>query len=141
MYPSSRTALQTLFSGSLSVCYNLFKCDKMISNIHISGGYCMKVLVLNGSPRINGNTSIAIAEMEQIFKEEGIETTGVISSVTDAGQPDEIDIRVQVRYRTEDGEEIEGILINAPDDLAPGQKVRIKYHPRYKMNARLIEIL
>ena len=75
------------------------------------------------------------------IKEEGIETTGVISSVTDAGQPDEIDIRVQVRYRTEDGEEIEGILINAPDDLAPGQKVRIKYHPRYKMNARLIEIL
>ncbi len=75
------------------------------------------------------------------IKEEGIETTGVISSVTDVGQPDEIDIRVQARYVTEDGEEIEGILINAPEDLVPGQKVRIKYHPKYKMNARLIEIL
>ncbi len=55
----------------------------MISNIHISGGYCMKVLVLNGSPRINGNTSIAIAEMEQIFKEEGIETETVQLGVMD----------------------------------------------------------
>ena len=60
-----------------------FKCDKMISNIHISGGYCMKVLVVNGSPRINGNTSIAIAEMEQIFKEEGIETETVQLGVMD----------------------------------------------------------
>ena len=43
----------------------------------------MKVLVLNGSPRINGNTSIAIAEMEQIFKEEGIETETVQLGVMD----------------------------------------------------------
>ena len=28
----------------------------------------MKVLILNGSPRINGNTSIAIREMEKVFK-------------------------------------------------------------------------
>ena len=33
----------------------------------------MKVLMLNGSPRANGNTSIALAEMEKIFREEGIE--------------------------------------------------------------------
>lgn len=43
----------------------------------------MKVLVVNGSPRINGNTSIAIAEMEQIFKEEGIETETVQLGVMD----------------------------------------------------------
>ena len=34
----------------------------------------MKVLMLNGSPRANGNTSIALAEMEKIFAAEGIET-------------------------------------------------------------------
>lgn len=27
----------------------------------------MKVLMLNGSPRLNGNTSIALKEMEKIF--------------------------------------------------------------------------
>lgn len=34
----------------------------------------MNVLIINGSPRVNGNTSIAVREMENVFKEEGIET-------------------------------------------------------------------
>ena len=34
----------------------------------------MKVLIINGSPRVNGNTATAIAEMEKIFAQEGIET-------------------------------------------------------------------
>ena len=34
----------------------------------------MKVLMINGSPRAGGNTSIALAEMEKVFAEEGIET-------------------------------------------------------------------
>ena len=34
----------------------------------------MKVLILNGSPRPQGNTAIALAEMEKIFEKEGIET-------------------------------------------------------------------
>lgn len=34
----------------------------------------MKVLMINGSPRPNGNTSLALQEMETIFKAEGIET-------------------------------------------------------------------
>ena len=34
----------------------------------------MKVLLLNGSPRANGNTALALKEMEQIFAEQGIET-------------------------------------------------------------------
>lgn len=34
----------------------------------------MKVLMINGSPRVNGNTSIALKEMEKIFMEKGIET-------------------------------------------------------------------
>lgn len=33
----------------------------------------MKVLIINGSPRINGNTSIALNEMIKIFKEENVE--------------------------------------------------------------------
>lgn len=33
----------------------------------------MKVLILNGSPRIDGNTTIAIDEMKKIFEEEGID--------------------------------------------------------------------
>lgn len=34
----------------------------------------MKVLLINGSPRIGGNTSIALEEMVKVFREEGIET-------------------------------------------------------------------
>lgn len=34
----------------------------------------LKVLMLNGSPRANGNTSVALKEMEQVFKDNGIET-------------------------------------------------------------------
>ena len=33
----------------------------------------MKVLILNGSPRVNGNTMVAIREMTKIFEEEGVE--------------------------------------------------------------------
>lgn len=32
----------------------------------------MKVLIINGSPRVNGNTTIAVREMEQIFAKEGV---------------------------------------------------------------------
>lgn len=34
----------------------------------------VKVLMLNGSPKAGGNTSIALAEMDRIFRTEGIET-------------------------------------------------------------------
>lgn len=34
----------------------------------------MKVLLLNGSPRPNGNTAAALREMERVFAQEGIET-------------------------------------------------------------------
>lgn len=33
----------------------------------------MKVLMINGSPRINGNTSIALAEMKKVFESENID--------------------------------------------------------------------
>jgi multimeric flavodoxin WrbA len=34
----------------------------------------MKVLIINGSPRTDGNTSVAVKEMVRIFEAEGIET-------------------------------------------------------------------
>ena len=34
----------------------------------------MKVLLLNGSPKANGNTAIALQELEKTFAQEGIET-------------------------------------------------------------------
>ena len=37
----------------------------------------MKVLIINGSPRVNGNTTIAVHEMENIFKENGVEVETV----------------------------------------------------------------
>ena len=36
-----------------------------------------KVLIINGSPRVNGNTTIAVREMENVFKENGVEVTTV----------------------------------------------------------------
>ena len=40
----------------------------------------MKVLLINGSPRQNGNTSIALAEMARIFEENGIRIRAFIPS-------------------------------------------------------------
>ncbi len=37
----------------------------------------MKVLMLNGSPKAKGNTALALAEMEKIFQQEGIEVETV----------------------------------------------------------------
>ena len=36
----------------------------------------MKVLLLNGSPKANGNTALALKEMETIFLQEGVEEIG-----------------------------------------------------------------
>lgn len=38
----------------------------------------MKVLILNGSPRPNGNTAVAIKEMEGVFTSEGIEFETIV---------------------------------------------------------------
>ncbi len=71
-------------------------------------------------------------------EEEGIETEAVVSRIVDDGAQEEIDIDVYVRYRTEDGEEIEGLLSNPRPDMEEGQRGRIKYQPTRKTNSRLI---
>lgn len=38
----------------------------------------MKVLILNGSPKANGNTAIALREMENVFAKEGIEYETIV---------------------------------------------------------------
>lgn len=38
----------------------------------------MKVLMLNGSPRGNGNIALAFREMEQVFHENGVETENIL---------------------------------------------------------------
>ena len=38
----------------------------------------LKVLMINGSPKANGNTAIALKEMENIFKENGVEVETVV---------------------------------------------------------------
>ena len=76
--------------------------------------------------------------MKKQIEENGIETDAVISRIEDEGGPDEIDLHYYARYRTEDGEEIEGVLSNPRSDLEVGQQVRLKYHPKHKANARLV---
>ena len=77
--------------------------------------------------------------MKRSIKENGIETDAVVSRIVDDGTGAEIDINVYVRYRTEDGSEVGGILSNPRSDLEEGQRVRIKYHPKFTANARLID--
>ena len=35
----------------------------------------MKVLMINGSPRVDGNTTVALNEMKEVFEKEGIEVS------------------------------------------------------------------
>lgn len=70
--------------------------------------------------------------------ENGIETEAVVSRIVEDGSLEDIDINVYVTFVTEDGEEIEAVLSNPRADLEEGDNVRIKYHPKYKANARLV---
>lgn len=40
-------------------------------------GTIVKVLMINGSPRIEGNTTRALAEMEKVFAEQGVEVESI----------------------------------------------------------------
>ncbi len=77
-------------------------------------------------------------KIKKDIEENGIEADAVVSRIVDEGSVGDIDINVYVRYRIEDGREVEGILSNPRADLEEGQQVRIKYHPKYTANARLV---
>lgn len=76
--------------------------------------------------------------MKKGINENGIETDAVVSRIVDDGTQEYTDITVYVKYRNEDGKEVEGVLSNPRADMEEGQQVRIKYHPKYKNNARLV---
>ena len=76
--------------------------------------------------------------MKRGIRENGIETDAVVSRIVDDGTQSETDINVYVRFLTEDGTETEASLSNPRTDLKKGQSVRIKYHPKYTANARLV---
>ena len=77
-------------------------------------------------------------KMKKDINENGIETDAVVSRIVEDSEPDSLDYMVYVRYCTQDGEETEGVLSNPRRDLEEGQQVRIKYHPKFKGNARLV---
>ena len=77
-------------------------------------------------------------KIKREIEEKGIETTGVISRIEDSGGPENITFEYYAKYRILDGTEIEGIISNPTSDLKEGQEVRLKYHPEYKQNARLM---
>ncbi|MBR3569377.1 MAG: hypothetical protein IKN96_01045 [Oscillibacter sp.] len=72
--------------------------------------------------------------------ENGVEADGVVSRVSESFDSDTgaAEISVYARYRTEDSKEVEGLLLNAPATLAEGQRVRVKYHPKLPMNAKVL---
>ena len=71
------------------------------------------------------------------IKKSGIEADAIVSRIVDDGTQTDIDITVYVRYSTSEGEEVEAVLSNPRSNLKEGQRVRIKYHPKMKSNARL----
>ena len=95
------------------------------------------MLLWTGFALICGLIYLFSCRMKNQIDKEGIETDGVISRIEDAGQQDEIDLQYYVKYRTEEGEEIEGIISNPGSDLEIGQTAHIKYHPKYRNNVRL----
>ena len=97
------------------------------------------ILLWVGLAVIFAVVSLLSKRMKKQIESDGIETAGVISRITDEGGPDEIDLRYYARYRTADGEEVEGLLSNPRSDLEVGQQVRLKYHPKHKTNARLVK--
>lgn len=75
--------------------------------------------------------------------ENGIEVRGTVSRVEESYDSDTggVSYSVYARYRTEEGDEIEGLLLNAPSDLQPGERVRLKYHPKLRTNAKLLNVV
>lgn len=56
---------------TFAVCCDIIKAYDIYGKEYI---LFMKVLMINGSPRVNGNTAVALAELEKVFGKNGIET-------------------------------------------------------------------
>ena len=60
------------------VIENINKFNFRIIYFNINMKENLKVLMINGSPKANGNTAIALREMENVFKENGVEAETVV---------------------------------------------------------------
>ena len=72
------------------------------------------------------------------IEKNGILTSGVVSRIEEDADPEDADLTYYVRYRTQEGEETEGVLLNPASDLEIGQEIRVKYHPKLKNNCRMV---
>ena len=83
---SRRTALKHIGLGAVGTLGAVYGLDKLTTNnadtrtdsqsaaVPVSDNTPMKVLLINGSPRSNGNTFICLSEIADILHEEGIQT-------------------------------------------------------------------
>ena len=71
----------------------------------------LKVLMLNGSPHENGNTALAFREMEQVFRENGVDYVAVSKG------NETNDIPVTVGMTTETVAEIVGGYLKEGDNV------------------------
>ena len=80
-------------------------------------------------------------KMRKTTKVEGVETIATVTRVEEGGDVRTGGIRAFAKYRTDEGEEVEGILLNPQNDPIPGQRVRVWYHPAYRQNLKVIEVV
>ena len=72
----------------------------------------MKVLMINGSPKANGNTSIALREMEKVFTENGVETEYETTEISLEYIPQTDSISIKNGVRINGNEELNQYLEN-----------------------------
>ena len=78
-------------------------------------------------------------KMKKGIEENGIEADAVVSRISEDMTEDQTGFTViYVRFRTQEGEETEASISNPRSGLKEGDQVRIKYHPKFKNNARLV---
>ena len=99
----------------------------------------MKVLMINGSPRLNGNTAIALFELEKVFEAEGIGTEAIqignkaIQGCIACGQYSEIDKCVFDDAANEIAPKFEvcdGLVVGSPVYYASANATPVAFLPR-----------
>lgn len=99
----------------------------------------MKVLIINGSPRVNGNTSIALKAMEKIFLEENIEVLNmcvgnkIIRGCIACNKCDELGACIfndEVNEAAKVFEEADGIVVASPVYYASANGTLISFLDR-----------
>ena len=78
-------------------------------------------------------------KMKKGIEENGVEADAVVSRISEDMTEDQTGFTIiYVRFKTQEGEEVEATISNPRSGLKEGDQVRIKYHPKFKNNARLV---